>query len=363
MNKKIKSFRWKKLFSINAWKNCNFVDIFITIIGFLMGLYILLGINMSELADSQTARSLTIVLYIILGIFIAFITENVLKICCAYEFFTIYVDKEPALCYIDKINKKYEYNKYSLSIKQNGRIIFETPISEYQSIPTKNNITNIAYTRYPGTSWIYIHENGLTNLGRKIDENIFLMPKTEDTINKAVLCFLHKDSFFTTEVDYFVTKPNLYIPQENRVCFNPKDIHLLNGETVLKNQKPDSYILTKNNGKYRYFAVYKETNKQPVPFFQEIIIQNSIFLEGPDTIILSYNDHTDEYNILHKKDAQTMQLKNNAVIEKSNNFEIGGKVYLFNSTTNALVEIYSGPFFCIDKLAGRFLGNDNNFHL
>ena len=363
MKRTIKSFRWKNFFSINAWKKCDFATLFINLIGLITVLYTFLGIKYSMLANNDfTTNTLLIVCGIILVIFAVLLAIELIKACTADDFFQVYIEGEPAKCYIDKINKKHEYNKYFMTIKKGKQIILETPIDEYQCINKKGDLTNLLYTRHPGTSWIYIHKSGITTIGRKLEENVFLMPRTREIMEKITLCFLHKDGFYTTEVDYYVNSSNLYIPQDVRYKVKVKSTPLLENVAHLLTKRPDSCVLTKNNGKYCYIGIYKQTKEQPFPLVQEVIVQNSIFLEGLDTIILSYNDHKKSYDILHKKEADSKLVNEYVIIEKIKDYEIGGRILIFNPRTKALVNIYEGKFFGYSEDLCHIIGNDNHFH-
>ena len=357
MIKTIKSWRWDRLFSKNAWENCDKFELSLSMFATILTIVIFYCIKETQLFGELNVWEDTL-FWGTFGICtFALITlwfNELWDLCCSDDFFKVYYNKKLANCYIYK-NKKNK--RYLLKIIQNNNVIVEKYIDDYKTTKSKDGTVSLLYSCYPMKNWLLIHENGFTDLGKKIQENVFLMPQYATPITKARICILYKDSFWSTYVDYFVSGSELYIPQGVKPKIHPTTNHLIKDEKPIQNKTPNDYLLIKNDGKYCFIGLYLKEM-----LFQELILDSCIFNEGLDTIILSYNDHQNDYFILHKKQAESIHFDENTIIEKSNDYEIGGKVLMFNESTNVLVNIYEGPFFCFDSSLCHIIGNDNNYH-
>ena len=349
--KQLKSWRWKNLFSVSAWKKVSIFELGLEVAFFIFTLSVCLTFKWVDPTVYDEVGFIFVML-IVIAASLNLIFENLVKVCCAKKAYKVMYKNMPAYCFIYS-----EDGFYELQIVHKSKVYYKTNIEDFIEVCSDGKYQNIIFKKEFSKSWFAITINGIHELGQKIQTNVYLKPKDENKTKYAKLCILTSTGYQTILADYFVSNDNLYIPSTSLINAKPKDRTLFEYNNQA-NIRPDSYILIKVNSKYHFFGIYHKNDTNKEPYFKEMIINLATFREGLDTITLSYEDN--EYKVVCKNEAKTTHLHEDLVVEITDNNNIKGKLRGLVGTTQ--VTIYEGKIYAIDFKNHYVIGDDFYFH-
>ena len=361
MKKYIKSWSWKRLFSKSAIKQVELVEIILVLLCFVCCTWAISTLGLENTAspwEKIFLNAFCVVLPLI-GIFVIF--DKLSIPCMAKDAYTIMIDNQKALCFIYLVTPEHQRPLFELKIIQNKKQIYQNFVTEYFVTRNSNNTLHVIFRKNTTNSWFIIQNDGVHELGTKIQTNVFLKPQTDGKIKKAKLCILCSDGYQVISADYFINHNNLYIPDGAQYTARPKD------DSLFVSQKqnmayPDEYLLIKTNGEYHILGIYCKNDSKLEPFFQEMIVEFSIFRDGLNSIVLSTDSLNDEnkYTILHQKKSSSIHFKNQMLLEITDEENIKGILYCFHNSK--LHRVYEGKIHSIDFVKHQILGEDNQFY-
>ena len=365
MKKFIKSWRWKRLFSKSASKQINFVEIFLKISVIIALIYMLKFSSLFEISPQTPLWEVIFLntfcgLTLLAGILLIF--EDLQETCMAKDAYEVKFNNQNALCFIYRLSATKEKALFELIVVDGKKEVYQNFVTDYFITNDGKISKNIIFKENQTQSWYIINNQGVHELGTKIQKNVFLKPQPGKPITNAELCILTPNGYQIVCADYFVNHNNLYIPYLALEKAVPKEESLF-VNSKLKNALPDEYLLIKHNGEYRFLGIYFKNDAKNEPFFQELIVENAIFREGLDAIILSsvLLDEKQEYFILHQKTSTSIHFKTNVIIEMTDSEKIEGKILVFYN--QQMQSIYEGKFRSIDFVNHKVIGQDNKIYL
>ena len=364
MGKYLKSWEWKRLLSKSAWQKVGIGQFIFKLICPVMAVYACLGLKVSETVETASlweVNFLNVFCAVLVFCFFLAIWEDISQICMAEDAFKIMYEGKEAYLFVYRKTPLHERDFYEIVIVCGKKKVYRNFVIDYFTIGHDRKSRCVIFEENISNSWFIAHEQGVDELGIKIQKNVFFKPQFEEGVEDAKLCIITANGYQIVNVDYFVDNNNLFIPQGALMGAKPLEGSLF-VDNKFKKMLPDEYLLIKTKGEYHFLGIYFSGKAKQEPFFLEMQIENAIFREGLSTIVLSCDSlkNTGKYNVLHRKSALSYYFGGDKVIEITNEEKIEGKFYFCDY--GDLKPVYEGGFVFIDFVHRRVLGKDNHFY-
>lgn len=327
--KKLKSWRWQRLFSADAFGTNP----------------ILLALSFLYIFSAFFCREYQ---WVVAGLVLcAVLTLFVLirEICQAYDCFYVklgaqrykaYVYPSPYVLRIEMVEESCEH-KALLNVAE----------YEYDFLKPSESFI---YRMPDDDEWYLVggRFGDAVCLGKRLGKTIF-MPIYENP-DYTCLNVLSEGDITRIKAERAVVG-TYFIPP-----FKPKKENISGCDDV-QDKTPDDYLIVRGyDGNYTVYGIFiNNEDKLLLPLCRPVYVPSIIIREFNDTVILVYADG--KYKELCRKQ-DTKRKLNDVIIELTDNYRIGGIIWKYDASEQNLVKLYEGNFFGIGFENGEIIGEN-----